>query len=257
MASPDSSFLQSHQPIFETMLETLAARFRIRRFVGPMNGMTWFTYRLRVDSEARAYPWEPRRFPLLQQFLEKHGFITDAHYHTTCSLGFRRFIAEIADDSKRVTAQGIRLQRLHPERLSPAQLLEIYELSLRGFAENYLFSPISFEAFISLYLAGKSDKPTYLYAATHEEQRIIAYALGFLEGKTLTLKTATTDPSYRKQGISNALFHAMAQDLPSDVDDTYISALVFKSLASESYAKHGEALWVHQYILLSRSTNPD
>jgi hypothetical protein len=252
LASDGPEFFEGPRPAFEAMVRAFGDKHSARKLVGPINGLTWFNYRLRVDEDSRAWAWEPPRQPQLQKFLETHQFATDAHYTSVCTRGLQKFMSETAADLARVTGNGITITRVYPEQMTPAQFREIHELSLAGFVGNYLFSPISFEAFATLYLAGKSDKPSCLLLATNEKQKLIAYALGFIEDEQLVYKTVTTDPSYRKQGISNALFHAIAKEIAVGRTDLYISALVFKGLASESYARHGETVWEHQYILLSR-----
>ncbi|WP_141731964.1 GNAT family N-acetyltransferase [Oligoflexus tunisiensis] len=253
MASDTPEFFAGPRPAFEALLRAFGDKHAARKLVGPINGLTWFNYRLRVDDDHRAYPWEPVRQPQLQKFLEAHQFESDAHYTSICTRGLQKFMSETAADLAKVTGNGITITRAYPDQMTPAQFREIHELSLAGFAGNYLFSPISFEAFASLYLAGKSDKPSCLLLATNDKQKIIAYALGFIEDNQLVYKTVTTDPAWRKQGISNALFHGIAKEIAAGLADCYISALVFKGLASESYARHGETIWEHQYILLSRT----
>jgi ribosomal protein S18 acetylase RimI-like enzyme len=253
LAAQDPEYFGSYRPGFERLLQDLAQKHSIRRLVGPINGMTWFPYRLRVDEDSRSYPWEPLRHPELKSFLELHQFEKDASYHTICSSSFQRYLNDVQGLVEKVKTRGFQLLRLYPEQLTVEQLRELHALSLSAFSSNYLFTPISFEAFVSLYLTAKSDRPTFLHVALNPQQKMIAYLLSFLEGRELILKTVTTDPAYRKQGISHALIHALGQDLPEDMADTYISALVFKGLASEAYAKHGETVWEHHYILLSRS----
>lgn len=231
----------------------------IRRLVGPMNGNTWFAYRLRVDEHPLQFDWEPPAQPRLQVLLERAGFTPWGHYHSIASAGLWRLQEYASKDWQRALARGFTLRRITAQDLQSGALQDIHRLSQVSFADNPLFAPLSFAAFTQAYLAGKLSKENYIYMAYDPQGRAVAFFLAFLEqphtcqeAKTLVLKTAGTDPEFRRQGLSNALIYALCQDLPPSVSDQYISALVFQGLSSESYARHGSCLWEHHYQLLAK-----
>lgn len=231
----------------------------VRKLVGPMNGSTWFSYRLRVDQHPLQFDWEPKADPRLESLLQTAGFSYWAHYHSIATAGLRDMQAYLEKDWNRVKERGLIVRRIGLEDLKTGALFDLHRLSQIGFAGNPLFVPLGFEAFARSYLQGKTDKENFIYMAYDAAGRAVAFFLAFLEPshlgqpqKTLVLKTAATDPDYRRQGLSNALLYAICQDLPEAVSDNYISALVFQGWTSESFARHGKTLWEHQYVLMAK-----
>jgi|GEM_PF-2969433 len=229
------------------------------QLIAPMNANTWFPYRLRTDEHPLVFDWEPRRDPLLLKLLKEVNFKVHSHYHSIASQGLKKLQEHLKKDWAKVVSRGIELRAAKPADFRGPLLAELHRLSLDGFAENPLFVPISFQAFAHNYLHGKTARENFLYTAHESDGRCIAYALCFLEPdpeggrKTLVLKTAVTDRSCRQQGLCNALICELCQHLPIDISDDYISALVYRGLSSESFSKHGGALWEHEYILLSHA----
>lgn len=231
----------------------------LRKLVGPMNGNTWFSYRLRVDQHPLQFDWEPKAQPRLETLLATAGFSFWAHYHSIATSGLKDMQTYLQKDFSRVMERGMSLRRIGLEDLKTGALFDLHRLSQVGFAGNPLFVPLSFEAFARSYLQGKTGKENFIHMAYDAKGKAVAFFLAFLEPahlgqsqKTLVLKTAATDPEYRRQGLSNALLYAICQDLPEAVSDTYISALVFQGWTSESFARHGTTLWEHQYVLMAK-----
>jgi hypothetical protein len=223
-----------------------------------MNGNTWFSYRLRVDQHPLQFDWEPLAQPRLKELLESTGFAPAAHYHSTASRGLKALQMQLHPDWLRVTDRGYTVRRISAQDLQGETLRDLHRLSQIGFAANPWFVPIPFEAFVRSYLQGKSSKENFLFGAYDQAGRLIAYVLDFLEpahdgqAKTLVLKTAATDPEFRRQGLCNAINYAIIQELPAAVSDDYYTALVYQGLASESFARHGATIWEHEYVLLAK-----
>ncbi len=232
---------------------------RTRKLVGPMNGSTWFTYRLRVDQHPLQFDWEPKAQPRLESLLQTAGFSSWAHYHSIATAGLKDMQAYLEKDWKRVMDRGLTIRKVGLEDLKAGALFDLHRLSQLGFAGNPLFAPLGFEAFARSYVQGKTSKENFIYMAYDASGRAVAFFLAFLEPahlgqtqKTLVLKTAATDPEFRRQGLSNALLYAICQNLPEGLSDNYISALVFQGWTSESFARHGQTLWEHQYVLMAK-----
>lgn len=241
----------------EAFQASLARLGSTKKLIAPMNGNTWFAYRLRTDAHDLSFDWEPPRQPALLSMLMAAGFVPWAHYHSMATAGMRTMQESLYKDWKRVVESGFSLRPLSGSELQGAALLELHRLSQIAFADNPLFVPLGFDAFARSYLQAKSNRENFLFAAYEPLGRCVAYFLAFLETgmpKTLVLKTAATDPSYRRQGLSNALLYTLCQKLPESISDTYYSALVFKGWNSESYARHGHLLWEHDYVLLAKDS---
>lgn len=118
-----------------------------RRIVGPMNGDTWYGYRLNLGPRAEppffAEPYNP---PYYRRLWEESDFETVATYHTRCiddvSAAARRHHPRWA----RARALGYRLEAMGQYTVEQ-RLDRLYELVTEIFSDACLYTPIRRAAF--------------------------------------------------------------------------------------------------------------
>jgi hypothetical protein len=127
------------------LLEVTMARLAAEGFgavLGPMNGDTWASYRLVVDSDgAPPFLMEPHNPVFYPSAFEATGFAIVSRY----------FSAERAVDARH---PGRALPPGHvfkPFGKSVGELEHIHALSLVAFAQNAFYAPITAERFIASY----------------------------------------------------------------------------------------------------------
>lgn len=115
-----------------------------RAVLGPMDGDTWHTYRLVVESDARPpFLLEPPESASAVEAFGRAGFVPVADY-----------VSSIAD-SQRLRcglrgAGGVILRSFDPSRAED-ELRTIFRLSRDGFAGNAFYTPITEADFLNLY----------------------------------------------------------------------------------------------------------
>ena len=216
-------------------VERLAAE-GARHLVGPMDGSTWFGYRVVTDAapggvEAPRFVLEPWPEAVIGLAFRHAGFAPVAHY-----LSSR--VARLPDESARSAADLDRLRQrgvtVRPLRLAePAAELEaLHGLLLRAFAGNPYYAPLDLERFRALYgpLVARVDPNLVLVAEAegpvsgadrhpaHGDRQPVGVLLAVpdaaqgMRGEpvdTVVLKTLAVDPAWRREGLGGALTRAV------------------------------------------------
>lgn len=152
--------------------------------IGPMDGNTWHSYRLVIESDGSA-PF--RMEPVNPAFLPEAfaGFDVIGRYSSARASDPRR--RNIANYERRAAQAGIRIRNFDPHH-SDRDLLAIYRLSSIAFARNFLYTPISDAAFMDLYrpLLGQIDPRLVLLA---EDDCLQACLFAIPDGNAAIVKT--------------------------------------------------------------------
>jgi hypothetical protein len=236
-------------------LRTQHARCGFNKLLAPMNGLTWFSYRLRTDELPLAWDWEPPRSPFLWQLLSECGFVTDTLYHSFVNSHLEQYVADTAQDFRRCVEAGYRFEPVGAEFMQGEGIKELFALSVKAFENNHYFKPITLDAFSSLYLRSQSSlQQSFTAIARHEESPLAGYMYNFLDEKmdAVVLKNGGVAARDRGKGLSNALVHYICTQMVPRLPANYVSALVRAGLNSESYSKHSPVIARHDYELLSR-----
>lgn len=223
------------------------------RAVGPLALSTWFPYRFRVDGNPRSFAWEPNNPPEYPRVLELAGYAPCEEYHSFGTAGLGGFAEKTREAYERALAAGYSFRPFDGARVMEREVPILYELSMKGFRENFLFEPITFEAFRELYvpIARKMDF-SHAFFALDRSGREVGFFFGFLDGDCLILKSAAILEEARGAGLSNAMMHLAALPALKKGITTYVSALVRDGARSESYQKKGQSLWTHRYLLYQK-----
>jgi len=119
--------------------------------VGPMDGSTWRRYRLvthRGDEPPFFLePENPDDYP--RQFVSA-GFAPLAGYTSAVIEPLDADDPRVADASRRLREAGVVIRNFDPARFED-QLRHVYDVSVRAFADNFLYTPISEEEFLAQY----------------------------------------------------------------------------------------------------------
>jgi ribosomal protein S18 acetylase RimI-like enzyme len=198
-----------------SLLDESATRLRslgYRIVVGPMNGNTWRTYRFVVESEDRGpFLMEPRNPSAYPAWWKTAGFEELAGYSSSLiPLDGRSTVPDSL--ASRLKSSGVTVRDLDIEQFE-AELEAIHDITLAGFSNNFLYTPLSKDAFMASYrkikdrvvpglvrIAERGGKPCgYVFAIADLE----ATARG--EAPALIIKTLTVDPAARCAGLGSLL----------------------------------------------------
>ena len=128
--------------------------------VGPMDGDTWHHYRLNLGPfDMPPFPLEPYNPPFYAALWEAAGFVPLEEYHSKFVRDPAAAAEALEPFQQRVLRQGGELRRLDRKRFTE-ELRLIYELSLRIFAGNFLYSAIPWPEFQQMYAPFESGLDT-------------------------------------------------------------------------------------------------
>ena len=225
-----------------------------KKVYGPLNFNTWFPYRFRVgDQDNLRFTWEPVNPPEYARYLTNLGFKELETYHTVANQGLSGLISKTKDAHTRALGAGYTVRPFDTGAIMSKEVPILYDISMAGFKDNFLFEPIPLEAFKQLYvpIANKTDV-TLARAVTDSNGKDVGFFLIFEDHGYMVLKSVAVKPEGRGKGLSNAMVYSAATAAKEKGLDLCISALVKSGAQSESYAKKGNFLWKHEYALYQR-----
>ena len=118
---------------------------------GPLDGSTWRRYRLVVESGGEPpFLLEPQNPPDWPQHWDAAGFTPLARYYSALNDDLSHEDPRVPAAEVRLAAAGVTVRTLLPDAYEE-ELRRIYEVSVISFRENYLYTPLSWEAFLALY----------------------------------------------------------------------------------------------------------
>ena len=119
--------------------------------VGPMDCDTWHRYRLNLGPfDMPTFLLEPYNLPFYAALSEAAGFVPLEEYHSKFVSDPVAVTTALEPFQQRVIRQGGELRRLDRTRFTD-ELRVIFELSLRIFASNFLYSAIPWSEFQKMY----------------------------------------------------------------------------------------------------------
>ena len=186
-----------------------------KRIIAPINGDTWHTYRLVSWSNGDpAFPLEPQNPLWYNEVFEECGFKPLKKYRSD-----QFSLADIQPIESMNAALNIRGFR-------DGELRLIYDLSLQGFDENFLYNDITFEEFSTLYqpILPMLDKDLAVVAEV--DGRPAGFVFSFAAGDTLILKSMAVLPAFRSRGIGAKLINRVLIAGQKKGYQTVIAALI-------------------------------
>lgn len=198
-----------------TLLEAAVERLQglgLTRVVGPMNGNTWRSYRHVVSSTGRgAFLMEPRNPPEWPHWWEAAGFEKLAGYSSSAiMLDGEPTVSDAV--ARRLAASGVVIRDLEMDRYDE-ELAAIHQVTLAGFANNFLYTPLAREPFVAAYRKFRDRVDPRLVRIAERDGKACGYVFGIAdleaagrgEVPAMIVKTLTVDPAARCAGLGSVL----------------------------------------------------
>ncbi len=215
--------------------------------VGPMNGNTWRRHRYIVESDGRGpFLLEPRNTGACPQWWKGAGFQELSRYSSSAMPldGSRGVSGKLLS---RLERSGIRIRGISTENFE-ADLRAIHAVSLKSFAENFLYTPLEAESFIAAYTKVRDQvRPEFVRIAERG-----GVPCGFVFGipdleaaargdkPALIVKTLAVDPNSRCAGLGSVLVELLHEAGRKAGFTEAVHALQFESNSSlKITGRHG------------------
>lgn len=222
--------------------------------LGPLNGSTWFSYRL-VTHWGQRPPFllEPCSSPAELAGWQAAGFAPLLHYHSSAVTPETHAPDERAAELARKFADVTIRSPALSEPMLARDLAALHGLSLAAFAGNPLYSPLSLPSFEALYrpLLGRVPLDWVWLAERAGEMVGFFFAYPDPASGALVLKTIAVKPGRAQAGLGrhlSHLFHACA--FAAGVREV-IHALMWDGNESAAISARSAPV-VRRYALLGR-----
>lgn len=231
--------------------------------VGPMDGTTWRKYRFVTESPLDAPPFllEPTNPPDYPKQWLQQGFTSLANYTSALqsSLETDPVIAKRLDKlvNTRLAKAGIRLRSLDINKVE-RELESIFDISLKSFTHNFLYSRISKVEFMRSYqkLLPFAVPDLVLFAELNDEA--IGYVFGVPDvlqkqrGETLDtfiIKTLAVLPEHMNKGLGTVLVDLVVRRARGLGFKKAIHALMLETNQSQTISERFSSQLLRRYTL--------
>lgn len=228
--------------------------------IGPMDGNTWRRYRF-VTGRGTEPPFflEPDNPDDYPRHFETAGFAPLARYYSNLDPDLGWSIRNAPQLEARIRKLGITFRHLNAGEFDN-ELARIYDLSVAGFRNNFLYTPISRQEFLAMYDKIRPYvRPEMVLFAEHEGN-----PLGFLfavpdmlrhqRGEpldTVILKSIAVLPEWNGRGIGGLLMGRATENARNLGFRRAIHALMHEDNTSRGMSgRHGTK--IREYTLFAR-----
>lgn len=225
----------------------------VRQVQGPLTYSTWFPYRFRKDDHALKLAWEPASPPIDRERFLAWGFTDYKHYNSTCIQGIDNHYQRTLKDFEKSQAAGYVYRPLSQATLDE-DIVVMHQLVMDTFRDNYLFTPLSLEAFKQIYVPNMKHVDLEMSCLVYDPAgKPVSFHFMFQDDRRLVFKTACVLEECRGQGLTNGTVHfgVRAAKNRGGIDQLVI-ALIFQGNKSGHWASYGESAWVHEYVLMAK-----
>lgn len=180
--------------------------------VGPMNGNTWRRHRFVVESSERGYfLLEPRNSEQHPGWWQSCGFIALSRYSSS-AMNLDTGDAISPAITMRLKRSGVRLRKMNLDDFND-ELVRIYTVSVKSFANNYLYTPLDEFGFMQVYHKLRDRIDPDLVMIAERGDVACGFVFGILdleavsrsEKPALIVKTLAVDPEARCAGLGSLL----------------------------------------------------
>lgn len=249
-------FASTDAGLSKQLLDVLAheaARAGRARILAPIDGSTWRSYRVVVESTGRdTFFLEPQTPPYWEAHLAAAGFKRAEMYASLELTNLTPFAAPDVYGAE-LAAAGITVRDFDMQNFDK-DLVKLHALSLSAFAANPYYAPLPLEDFAAMYRPAVFLYEPGLALIAERNGEALGFIFAYRDGpqKSCTvLKTIAVSPSIREAGLARHLTGrvlARAHDLRCA---SAIFALMHERNKSFSWAaRHGTIF--RRYALLAK-----
>lgn len=251
--SPDLN--DSDLKAIDALMQEWFTKRAMTEVIGPYYFTTYFPYRMRVDQDKTSYSWEPKQPHYELDFVKKMGHDIHETYYTNLLKGFGHFETKGKKEYESLLEKGFTFRPIRQDKLEE-EIKVLYDLSMAGFTDNYLFEPIPFELFKEIYVPSfKSVDLRMSNIHYSPEGKPAGFNFTFPQGDQVVIKSACVMPEFRGLGLFNAgIYHGvkMTRELLPQVKDAITALVHEKNAASKHVANSPTAQERHEYALLRK-----
>lgn len=222
--------------------------------IGPMEGSTWSNYRFSNHHQQAPFFMEPYHHLYYNTQWQEAGFEPIAHYESNLDEQLEYDAEALAQAQQKYESEGAVFRSIDLEHFE-ADLEKIGQLSITGFAHNFLYTPIEVQEFVSKYAPLKQFFDPRLITIVEDAQGELQ-ALSFNiknfndpSGKSLIIKSLMRSKSCPFRGIGAHLVGKTTQTAKELGFEQIIHAFIIKGNTSQNISEKYSAHDYKSYVL--------
>ncbi len=230
--------------------------------IGPMEGSTWQSYRFSEHNDQPNFFMEPYHHAYYNQQFLNAGFRPIARYFSNLDKQLNFDENELAAMETSYLRDGATIRKLDIHRLSE-DLTAIAKLSIDGFSQNFLYSPISIDDFVNKYEGFSSYfDPELVWIIEDKDQRINAFIFAIKDFFDPSNKTVIIKSMVR---LKDSPFKAVGKFLSAKINliakqkgyGKVIHALMIEDNASRKISEKMDIEHFKSYVLYAKNIEND
>ena len=228
-----------------------AKEYGLEYLAGPLDGNTWNQYRFMVEDNKNPFflePYNPLEWPEI--FAESGYEVIGEYYSVKVTEPEKKF--RVSERIKKVRFYSdLTIKKADKENFGK-YINEIYDISVKSFRNNFLYSEINRTDFLSLYLKIKDIIDFDFIFMVYKNNKPIGFAFGipdYNEGlyknkiETVILKTLAVNPEYHNFGLGAVLLEEFHKTAVNKGCKNIIHALIHQSnMSGKISEKYGEIM---------------
>jgi hypothetical protein len=222
--------------------------------IGPMNGSTWDAYRFNDQPGVDNFFFEPFNKSYYNQQFTDAEFQKIGNYYSAINEEMNYENSTLVKREKELVEEGVIFRNIDLDNYEN-ELRNVYKLCMESFADNFLFTPISWEDFRSKYFSVLPyiDKDFVLLAEDADGQ-----LCGFIfclpnilntENKQLIVKTVARKKGRNYRGLGDILGNKITSQAKALGYNGIIHALMFSDNHSLNISKKHSGKIINTYSL--------
>lgn len=220
--------------------------------IGPIDGNTWCKHRAIIESNGRPpFMLEPFTGPEIAAGFQRKGYSILAQYSSSL-ITLDQDQPSFAKINRRMDKEGVTIRHLDLDNLE-RELKGIFQLSLKSFTNNFLYTPISEAEFLAMYLALASHLISESAFIGELDGEMVGFVFGYQEDHTFIVKTLAVLPERRFAGLGTLLVHLIQESARLRGCTEAIHALQREDNQSLRISKRFSASIFRRYALFSKS----
>lgn len=236
-------------------IESWFKTFGIKKIIGPYLYTTFFPYRLRSDDLPEKFSWEPNQPKVDLEVFKALNFETHQTYFSNIIDGYGVFETKGTREYDEALKAGFKLRELRKDQMEE-DIKILYELSMKAFTDNYLFAPIPYELFKSIYVPSFQGLDLRMSCIVEDPQgKPVGFNFTFIMDDQIVIKSVCVIDEYRGKGLLNATFRwsmLQAMKLYPQVKKVATALIHEDNTATKHVANQSLDRQRHEYVLLSK-----
>ena len=225
--------------------------------IGPLNGSTWYKYRLTDPDPHQPFFLDNYHKPWYTQQFKAHSFGSIASYNSSHIKSLSVSIERVEKFEKIFSQKGIRTRSINLSHFKE-DIAKIYSICIEAFRNSFLYTPISQHELTAMYMsAEKYIDPRFVLLCEDTENNPLAFifcAPNLYEktNKSLVIKTVATSQKSRGKGLGAFLVEKMHVTAFQLGFEEIIHALMHEDNVSNKVVGDGSSIF-RTYTLFGKS----